>query len=92
MADSRNPMKYLCTEESRVKRLYYGDIYRSTFSVSGYKQAWDILNIRIPFDPDKEAYFMRRFNFSREDEFKAKSSILTFELSTNNWYIITSNK
>ena len=63
----RNPMKYLCTEESRIKRLYYGDIYRSTFSVSGTKQAWDILNIRIPFDPDKEAYFMRRFNLDRSE-------------------------
>ena len=65
--DSGNTIKLLCTESNKVKDTYYGSIHRANFSINGEKGEWDILQISIPFSPQKEAELMRRFELDRND-------------------------
>ena len=63
----QNTLQPLCTSRNIVRETYYGTTHRAAFSISGENKQWDILHISIPFSPQKEAEFMRRFNVSRED-------------------------
>ena len=68
MPDARqNTLKNLCTEKNIIRETYYGTTYRATFSIEGESKPWDIMHVRIPFAPVKEAEFMRRFGVEREN-------------------------
>ena len=66
-SSSGNNLKQLCTESNKIKETYYGSIHRASFSINGEKGMWDILQISIPFSPQKEAELMRRFEISRNE-------------------------
>ncbi len=62
-----NTLKQLCTDENKIKDVYYGSIHRAVFSINKEKGEWDILQISIPFSPLKEAELMRRFGMDRSE-------------------------
>ena len=78
--------KALCTEANMIRHNYYSTTHRVNCTVDGKTGEWDLIHIELPFSPQMEVEYMRRFGISREKLpgfYRSFSSALSNHLQIN---------